>query len=785
MLRERHLLTRALPLKIILVAVGTIATLIVTLFVAYSFRDLATSKLTEQIGRSAAVLADQLEYKLDSDLLERSRHLEATSRLISPLIGAERASIVGQLREARAFHDDLNWVAVFDLKGINLAESGLPPATHGKGKLPFADRLLGVIGQANVMRGSQAVLNPNEHGQDAPGHIEIATPVLNTDGLPVAALVASFNWDWAEQLGRSLGGRLPHQKETQLFVVSKDGMVLVGPTEISDEIRNVASFKEALKSPNGFKVETWRNGEQYVTGFARSQQDRFVDGEDWIVLIRQNAVSALEPVSRLQRSVIVYAILFGLHAIVIQWLLAGQIVRPLLEISQAADNLRRNGTADIPAASQFAEVNILSNSLISLVASLKARESSLESLSSSLEKQVSERTEKLAEQNRALEDAKMTAEEATLAKTRFITVASHDLRQPLQALSLFANSLSTRLAGTSTAPIAENLEQSIASLRDMFDAMLHVSRLDAGLITGELSNVGFKGLMSRMAAEFQLEAAHKGLDFRCFNRDHWIVTDPALLEVIIRNLVSNALKFTKTGGVLVGARTRNGKIVIEIFDTGPGIPEDQKNSIFREFERSKLQAIGINDGLGLGLSIAQRYAKLIGADIKVHSRLGRGTRFSIVVPKAAGAVIAESVRQQSQANLSGLHLMLLDDNAKHLESLALFLRDRGALVSTFETPETALRALRGGLVIDVAVVDYDLGGAITGVEFLDQRHEDRHDIEAIILTGRTDVEAVRAITKSGRSWISKPAEPEMIAAIIGRLAVKARPKRGENPNMAV
>ena len=143
MLRERHLLTRALPLKIILVAVGTIATLIVTLFVAYSFRDLATSKLTEQIGRSAAVLADQLEYKLDSDLLERSRHLESTSRLISPLIGTERASIVSQLREARAFHDDINWMAVFDLKGINLAESGLPPATHGKGKLPFADRLLG------------------------------------------------------------------------------------------------------------------------------------------------------------------------------------------------------------------------------------------------------------------------------------------------------------------------------------------------------------------------------------------------------------------------------------------------------------------------------------------------------------------------------------------------------------------------------------------------------------------------------------------------------------------
>ena len=373
----------------------------------------------------------------------------------------------------------------------------------------------------------------------------------------------------------------------------------------------------------------------------------------------------------------------------------------------------------------------------------------------------------LAEQNRALEDAKMVAEEATRAKTRFITVASHDLRQPLQALSLFANSLSTRLAGTSTAPIAANLEQSIASLRYMFDAMLHVSRLDAGLITGELSNVGLKGLMSRMAAEFQLEAAHKGLDFRCLIPDHWIVTDPALLEVIIR--VSNALKFTKTGGVLVGARTRNSKIVIEIFDTGPGIAEDQKNSIFREFERSKLQAIGINDGLGLGLSIAQRYAKLIGADIKVHSRLGRGTRFSIVVPKAAGAVIAESVKQRSQANLSGLHLMLLDDNAKHLESLALFLRDRGALVSTFETPETALRALRSGLVIDVAVVDYDLGGAITGVEFLDQRHEDWHDIEAIILTGRTDVEAVRAIAKSGKSWISKPAEPEMIAAIIGEV----------------
>ena len=774
-----------LPLKAILVVVGSITTILLTLLVSYSFRELAVSSLTEQIGRSAAVLADQLEYKLDSDLLERSRHLEATSRLISPLIGGERPRTIAFLEQTRANYDDLIWVAVFDLHGAIQGEAGFQPRDVGDEKWSFKNSFLQAAIESNKVQGPNVVLAPLKPGKDGPGYVELATPVLGANGSPIAILTAYFSWDWAEELGRSLGGHSTVSQAMQLLVVTNGGRVLVGPAMATEQILSLPSFKGSLTSTNGFKVETWPQGEQYVTGFSKSKQDSFVDGQDWIVLVRQNATAALEPVAQIQRNLIAYAILSGLVAILIHWFLAGQIVRPLLKISQAADRLRRNENVAIPTTLQFSEVKTLSNSLASLVVSLKAREASLEALSSTLEQQVSERTQTLAVQNRALEVAKLAAEEATRAKTRFIAAASHDLRQPLQALSLFANSLSGRLQGTANAYIAGNIEQSITSLREMFDALLHVSRLDAGLIDCEKSNVALAPLMARMAAEFRLNAAQRGLEFRCVIPDYWIVTEPALFEVIIRNLLSNAVKFTNAGGILVGARKRGDKVAIEIYDTGPGIPVEQQTAVFREFERSKTQANGPNDGLGLGLSIAERYGRLIDAEIQVHSRPGQGTRFSVIVQKAAEVAIVENIAHRSRSNLSGLSLMLLDDSAKHLESLSLFLRDRGATVRTFSTAETALKALRNGMLIDVAVVDYDLGGMITGVEFLDLWYSERRNFEAIVLTGRTDADALKAITRSGKSWITKPAEPEMIAAIVSRLAIKARSARSETQSMAV
>lgn len=763
----------ALPLKFILVAVGTTATMLVTLFLAYSFHDLATLKMTEQIGNSVAVLADQLDYRLESELQERSHHLKATSKLVVPLLGGEPAKIIALLDYARAY-SDLNRITLFDLQGRKLGTSGRSPPSGRDGDGNVVDLFVKPAAGNVAVRESQAMLVNFEDSDSAtsPGHLMLSAPVLDPNGQRIAVLVASFDWDWAEELGRSLGGHLPAMQAMQLLVVTNKGRMLVGPAKAGEGIQNVTAFKQALTSVNGFNVELWPGGEEYLTGFAKSEKNRFADGQYWIVLVRQDASSALAPVRKVQRSVIVYAILFALHAIVTQWLLAKHIVHPLGQISHAADELRRNGQTEIPLVAQFAEVQSLSSSLIALVDALKTRERALETLSSSLERQVAERTAALAEQNQALEEAREVAEQATAAKTRFLAAASHDLRQPMQALGLFANALSTRLVGTDSAPIVRNLEQSLASLGNMFDALLHISRLDAGLIVGELSHVSLKAIMTRMTAEFQLEAEHRGLRFRCMIPDLQIVTEPVLFEVIIRNLVSNALKFTKQGGLLLGVRRRGQNVAIEIYDTGVGISDDQLDTIFVEFERAKWQATGPNDGLGLGLSVASRYATLIGAKIAVRSRLGHGTRFSVVVPKADG-VNADSASPKTQSKLSGLHIMLVDDNARHLQSLSLFLRDRGALVSTFETAQAALLALRGGLTIDVAVLDYDLGDTMTGVDFLGPRHAGQYEFEAVFLTGRTDALAISAMTQTGRAWISKPAEPDMIAAIIGRLAARA------------
>ena len=773
---------RALPLKVILVAVGSIATLFVAAFVAYSVRDAAAKQLTLQIGSSAAALADQIEYKLDSDVDDRSRQLIATSKLIAPVIGHGPGEVSDMLGKARAYYADLNWIGLFNMQGQSLGVSTNSLDGRKRESWPFVSRL---VSAANTISGPQIFLSPSFSGGPEAEHIEMAMVVTGETDLPAAVLVASFDWNWAEKIGRSLGGRLPTQKEMELLVVTDGGKILVGPAGVVDDLQNVASFREALKMANGFKVETWADGHDYVTGFARSSFARFNNGHDWIVLVRQNALQALGPVGDVQQRITIYAIIFALHAIVIQWFFATRIVDPLLQISRAADDLRSNSDVEIPVVSQFAEVQALSKSLISLVATLKARESSLEAVSNSLELQVAERTEKLAVQNEALEAARKVAEEATIAKTRFLAAASHDLRQPMQALALFANALNKRAQGTESAPIVKNLEESIASLRNMFDALLHVSRLESGLIVGDLTEVSLRAVLSTLIAEFQVEAAHRGLDFRYRIPDLYIVTEPALFEVVIRNLVSNALKFTKHGGILIGARKRSDNVIIEILDTGPGISMDQHGNVFREFERAKTQATGPNYGLGLGLSIADRYARLTGAQISVRSRIGRGTRFSLLAKGATGVAGPETVPARCPTRFPGLHVMLLDDNTKDIQSLSLFLKDLGAVVTSFETAEDALEAVRTGLVIDFAIVDYDLGGHMSGVDFLNNAHTKQYDFGAIILTGRTDPAAIEAMARSGRAWINKPAAPEAIATIMGRLTTKGRRAQDNWQNLAI
>ena len=227
--------------------------------------------------------------------------------------------------------------------------------------------------------------------------------------------------------------------------------------------------------------------------------------------------------------------------------------------------------------------------------------------------------------------AKEEAELADQAKSRFLASASHDLRQPLQALNLFVSALADLEDDPEKNNILERTQTSLDALASLLNALLDISRLEAGLIVPDKSNFGF-GYISRLAEEFVPVAEAQGLSLRVVPSNLVLHSDPIMLETIIRNLLANALKYTDTGKILLGCRRRGDMVRIEIWDTGRGTPEAQRELIFEEFYQIGNEARDREKGLGLGLSIVQRTAILLGHPIQVRSELGRGSVFAIDVP---------------------------------------------------------------------------------------------------------------------------------------------------------
>jgi PAS domain S-box-containing protein len=225
--------------------------------------------------------------------------------------------------------------------------------------------------------------------------------------------------------------------------------------------------------------------------------------------------------------------------------------------------------------------------------------------------------------------AKLTAERKDRAKTSFLAAASHDLRQPVQALALFAKLLDNRVTEPSSRNLVKLIRTSVVSLADLLDAVIHLSKLDAGVIEPNIRAMPAGDLLKRLGEEFAPQAAEKRLELIVVDTGIEVTTDPMLLERILRNLISNALRYTERGRVLVGCRRHGTTVTIEVWDTGIGIPPDQFGEIFREFHRSHKKTHRAIEGFGIGLSIVERLTALLGHRIDVSSTPGKGTVFRI------------------------------------------------------------------------------------------------------------------------------------------------------------
>ncbi len=374
------------------------------------------------------------------------------------------------------------------------------------------------------------------------------------------------------------------------------------------------------------------------------------------------------------------------------------------------------------------------------------------------------------------------AERANAAKTRFLAAASHDLRQPIHALGLSFSALSEMVRGHETAPLVAQVDACIDAIRQMLEALLDISKLDAGVVQAQPSDIELCALLRRLETELVPLARQGGNRLRVRTaRIPLVRSDAAMLECILRNLIGNALRYTQDGKVLVTARRRGDATRIAVRDTGIGIPEDQLDEIFLEFRQLSNPARARGKGLGLGLAIVQRLTKLLGHPLGVRSRLGQGSCFWIDVPRARGPAAAPGTAATAQrtparpvpaATRADATVLVLDDDGAVREAMAALLPTWGYRVLTVGTVAEAL-ALAAREPFDLLVADYRLPGDLSCAEAIDtlQRRRGRA-VPVLVITGDTAPERLQEAQSLGLPLLHKPVQPARLRAALRNLAAR-------------
>jgi signal transduction histidine kinase len=366
-------------------------------------------------------------------------------------------------------------------------------------------------------------------------------------------------------------------------------------------------------------------------------------------------------------------------------------------------------------------------------------------------------------------------EEASQHKSRFLAAASHDLRQPMHALGLFVAQLHSHITSPDGSGLIDRIENAVTGMNELFNALLDITKLDAGALTPTISEFSVAELLGRIISTFAAVAQEKGLSLRSVPNRAWVYSDRVLLERIILNLVSNAVRYTASGGVVVGCRQRGGYLRIEVWDTGPGIPPEQHRKIFSEFYRLGNAAKTKQAGLGLGLAIVDRLCTLLDHPIELTSTLGKGSRFAVTVPTAAARVTAQpKIEPQSQATLAvagGKLVVVIDNDTQVLEGMGGLLRNWGCRVIVAATPEAAMAGVSdigAGARPDLIISDYHLADEQTGITAIAKLREAYGAIPAFVMSGDTAPEPLRKAQESGHHLLHKPVQPMTLRAMVSR-----------------
>jgi len=404
----------------------------------------------------------------------------------------------------------------------------------------------------------------------------------------------------------------------------------------------------------------------------------------------------------------------------------------------------------------------------------------LEALGEQFNRMAAQLQDSYASLERKVEERTHQLELANIAKSRFLAVASHDLRQPLHALGLFVAQLRAAATAAERQRLVERIDAAAAMMNELFKALLDISRLDAGALTPNITEFPVARLFERVQTTFAGTAKDAGLDFRVVPTHAWVRSDFVLFEQILLNLVSNAVRYAARGGVLIGCRKRGRNLRIEIWDTGPGIPDDQREKIFSEFYRGndpQHDRRGLGGGLGLGLAIVDRLCRLLHHPIELSSVVGRGSRFSVILPIVAAKpeAAAPPAPAVSALNLAAEKLIVvIDDDALALDGMGGLLQSWGCHVIAARSAAEALTDLADAeRPPDLVISDFHLSDQRTGIEAIEQlRAAFGALIPGFLVSGDISPVLLREAQRNGYHLLHKPVDPMPLRTMLNRLLKK-------------
>lgn len=373
------------------------------------------------------------------------------------------------------------------------------------------------------------------------------------------------------------------------------------------------------------------------------------------------------------------------------------------------------------------------------------------------------------------EEARQHAEQANLAKTRFLAAASHDLRQPMHALGLFSASLQEMRIDPEKRAVVDNIFASIDALESLFVELLDLSRLEAGFTKPQPRHLLLADVFTRVRAQYTPIAAAKPLDLSVNAGDAVALADAALLERMLGNLVANAIQYTPGGSVTMTARMESDGVVVSVSDTGPGISEEHRERVFEEFFQIGNPERDRRKGLGLGLAIVRRIATLTGTPLQLHSEVGRGSRFELVLPLGdAAQVQPDDAVEPSTGTTDILHgrsILIVDDERSVRDGMATLLERWGCSPIPAASCSEALSAVQTSQP-DLIVADLRLRDGSSGIETIDAvRQAMGRQLPALIITGDTTMEAIRQVTQHSLPLLHKPVRPVRLRAALSQLLV--------------